>query len=117
MEENVAPKKESKFGVSFYIILVFAVIKDISDILFSLTIILSWIPPLTTILMNGIIYSYLYFIGVSIDGKKLAVSAVSSIIELIPFLGSLPMATINLVAVRMMDKVVEKIPIIPLAKK
>ena len=117
MYEAKPQKKQSKFGVGFYIVLVFAIIKDVSDVLFSLTIILAWIPPITGILMGVILYSYFFFIGVSLNGRKLATFAVSSIIEVVPFGGALPMATITLVAIRAMEGASEKIPSMPIAKK
>ncbi len=108
--------KKSKFGVGFYIMLVFAIIKDISDVFFSFTVILAWIPPITGIIMNIIIGSYFFFVGVSLNGRKLATFGASFIIEMIPFGGILPMTTINLVAIRMMENVSEKIPAVPTSK-
>ena len=109
-------KKQNKFGVGFYIILVFAIIKDISDVLFVLTVALAWIPPITGIIMNIVIGFYFFFIGVSLNRRKLATFGASFIIEMIPFGGILPMTTINLVAIRMMENVSEKIPAVPTSK-
>lgn len=117
MEEENKPKKKSKFGVGFYIVLVFAIIKDISDIVFTA---LMFTAPLTTItgaIMSMVLWAYFFFIGVSLNGRKLATFAITAIIEVIPLFGALPMATINLTAVRIMEGASEKIPLAPIAKK
>ncbi|OGZ04317.1 MAG: hypothetical protein A2648_01055 [Candidatus Lloydbacteria bacterium RIFCSPHIGHO2_01_FULL_41_20] len=109
MEEE-KPKKKSKFGVGFYIVLVFAIIKDISDIVFTAFVFTSPLTIVTGALMSMVLWAYFFFIGVSLNGRKLATFAITAIIEVIPLFGVLPMAAINLTAIRIMESASEKIP-------
>lgn len=99
----VKEKKKSKFGPGFWIIFFFAVIKDITDILLNLTVILSPVTTFTTFLMNAILLFYFFFVGVSANTRQVATFGISFIIDLIPGLNLFPLTTVNLFAIRTME--------------
>lgn len=113
MEEKKQPtpkqKEPSRFGVGFYVLLVCAVIKDVSDILLNLTIIFSWVTSFTGAIMSMAIWSYLFMSGIKMNASKLATTAISSIIDIVPGFSALPMTTLNLLAIRFLDWSEQKI--------
>lgn len=98
-----AQKEPSKMGVGFYVLLVCAVIKDLTDILLNLTIIFSWVTSFTGAIMTMAIWSYLFLSGIKMNASKLATTAISSIIDMVPGFSALPMTTLNLLAIRFID--------------
>lgn len=99
----IAEKGQSKFGVGFWILIIFAVLKDLTDIIFTLTVVLMPITSFTGFLMNAAIAMYFFFIGVKPDTKKVATFISSSIIDMLPGAGILPMTTFNLLFIRFLE--------------
>ena len=117
MEEKSEPqKKQNKFGAGFYIVLVFAAIKDISDLIFTFFLVTAPLTFVTGVAMSMVLWSYFFFIGVSLDSRKLATFLIAAIIEIMPLGGILPMATANLVAIRILENSAVKIPGLPAGK-
>lgn len=96
-------KTASKFGVGFNVLLVCAILKDISDVLLNLTIIFSWVTSFTGAIMTMAIWAYLFMSGIKMNASKLATTAISSIIDILPGFSVLPMTTLNLLAIRFID--------------
>ena len=105
LAEPSSPKKLG--GVGFYVIVMFAVLKDMLDVIENLTIILSILRTLTTFLIYIVIWCYLFFSNVGFVDKfaarKLAVLVIPFIIELIPFLNIVPATTIGLFVLRTIE--------------
>ena len=98
LAEPSSPKKLG--GVGFYVIVMFAVLKDMLDVIENLTIILSILSTLTTFLIYIVIWCYLFFSNVGFVDKfaarKLAVLV-------IPFLNIVPATTIGLFVLRTIE--------------
>ncbi len=102
-KEPVQKKEKKMTGVGFYIVLIFAIAKDLSDLLFNLTAVLSPLTTMTGLLMGAVLFCYFFFVGVTPDMRKVATFVSSSIIDAMPFLSFLPMTTINLIVIRYLE--------------
>lgn len=87
-------------GVGFKAIVVLALLKDISDIFLTASFIFTILIVGTGIAISFIISLYLFMNGVSFNTKKLVTILLMVVIEMMPFLSVLPMATIGLFLVK-----------------
>jgi hypothetical protein len=100
--EASAPAKKMT-GVGFYMVLGVVAVNDVAGVVADSTIVLFFIPVFTGIVAQGITFLYLYWNGVKLSDRKLAIILVSSTIEIIPFLNLLPAGTVNLLAIRAIE--------------
>lgn len=99
LEAKKAPKKKLT-GVMFYVILSVTIIKDLFDVVFALTVILSFLGVLFGLLVTFVVLIYYFFNQVNLTSRKLVVFFVATVIEILPFVGILPMASVSLILVR-----------------
>ena len=97
------PEKKKLTGAIFYIMLGLTLIKDGADVALNLTGVLSVLTTVISVAISFIVLFYLMVSGVSLRSRKLAIYLGSVIIEAIPFLNVLPMATITLYAIRLIE--------------
>ena len=90
-------------GPGFYLIVAAAFTKDLLDIGFNFTLLLSIATILTTLLITFIVTTYLIYNGVGLTEKKLAWWVVSLCVGLIPFLNFIPEYTISLFVIRLLE--------------
>lgn len=107
-EVDIEPPKKIG-GASFGIMMGFAMMKDLLDIFLTFisvipfTVFFVIIGSLLGIIISIAIFFYLFSNRVGWTTKKIVIFAVAFIIEIIPFLGFLPMATLNLFLVTRME--------------
>ena len=97
-------KPEKKLdGAGFWIIVGLAAVKDITDIILAATLIFAIIASFMGIIITFVIFLYLFYNGVKITTKKLTTIIITFIIEIVPFLGIIPTATISLFIVKKLE--------------
>jgi len=90
-------------GVGFYIMITLTAIKDISDVLLDISVILSFFVVLTGLIVSFAVVFYLFYNNVKPTTRKVVTWAISVGIEMVPFLSILPGATINLILIRIFE--------------
>lgn len=98
-------KKDGKklHGVSFWLIVGLAIIKDLLDIVLNISLILILLViPIGFIISFGV-FIYLYLQGVKMDSRKLATLIIGFFIDLLPLLSILPTFTITLFIIRFLE--------------
>ncbi|MCA9363617.1 hypothetical protein KC727_00115 [Candidatus Kaiserbacteria bacterium] len=103
-ENNKAATRSHLSGPVFWFIVALAVLKDLLDVIFTLTILLSIFSSVFAVLVSLIILLYLSFSGVPLTIRKAVSFFVTLLIEFIPFISFLPLATINLFLIRHFDR-------------
>jgi hypothetical protein len=102
--ESKSGKRGKKLsGGMFIFMIILTQIKDLSDIFFNITGVLFWVTFITGVGIQFIVILYLILNGVKLDSRKFATYITSLIIESIPYLNLLPMATINLLIIRKLE--------------
>jgi len=96
-----APKKMT--GPGFYMVVGIAIVKDLLDVFLNVSVVLSVVVIATGLLISFIVAFYLFYVGVKPSAKKVAVYAVSAIIELIPFLSIIPTFAFTLFIIRALE--------------
>ena len=100
-QDAQAPQGKKKMeGIAFVFMLLVAITKDIIDIIAGITLILSLFATPLSVALGLILVTYFLSMGVTPDSKKIATWATAFIIENIPLLGMLPLATISLLITR-----------------
>ncbi len=106
LKEGSLTKNRKLTGFGFMLMLGFALIKDLLDLL-NLTMILSAMSVFFTIFFNITLFFYLFMNGISFTGRyagrKLAVLAGQFIIEVIPFVNIIPATALSLVVLRTIE--------------
>ena len=83
-------------GLSFYTVLLIAILKDVSDIFADLSVILSALTPITSIIVSFVVAFYLYTSKVEMSSNKMVMYIVSLVIEFVPILNAIPTTTVVL---------------------
>lgn len=96
-------EKKKMTAPGFWGIVCIALIKDISDVFVNMTLVLAIFVIVTGILVNFIIFFYLFSSGVRPSARKLATLMFSFIIGVMPFLSILPETTVALFIVRAIE--------------
>ena len=91
-------------GVGYWVILCLAIIKDISDLVFTLTIFLAPLGSFTSLFVNAIIFIYLHLKGVRINGRNVSLGGAIVIGEITPILNIFGFTTLGLIAIRYLEK-------------
>jgi len=99
LDTKKAPKKKMT-GIAFYMMLSLTIFKDLFDIILTFTIILSFLGVLFGLLVTFIVLIYYFFNHVNLTSRKLVIFVASMAIEILPFVGVLPMASFSLILVR-----------------
>lgn len=100
---DTGEEKKKMTGPAFWMIVCVALIKDISDVFANITLVLAIFVIVTGILVNFIIFFYLFSSGVRPSARKLATLMFSFIIGIVPFLSILPETTLALFIVRAIE--------------
>ena len=98
-----APPAKKMTGVGFYIVLAIVAINDVAGLIADSTIVFFLIPVFTGLIAQLVTFTYLYWSGVKMADRKLAIILVSSTIEVLPFVNLLPAGTLNLIAIRTIE--------------
>jgi len=120
-EQKLAPKK--LVGLTFYIMLMIAIIKDVLDALANLTLILSLLSIVFSFLAVLIFGVYYYINKVKPTTRKVVTWAVAILLDSIPFISFLPLFAIGFILTRIFENsklartVVSKVPSAPGYKK
>lgn len=96
-------EKKKMTAPGFWGIVCIALIKDMSDVFLNMGIVLAIFVIVTGILVNFIIFFYLFSSGVKPSARKLATLMFSFIIGIMPFLSILPETTVALFIVRAIE--------------
>ena len=102
-------KPKSKFGVGFWILVFFAILKDITDFLLNLTVVLSPLTIATGFLMNTVVALYLWFVGIRPTVTKVATFGISFIIDVFPGTSFIPATTFNLLFTRYLENLGQRL--------
>lgn len=103
-EKSIKLPEEKLVGAGFWIMIGVAMFKDIIDIFLGLSLILSFLIVLTTIVINFVVFFYLFYNDVEITNKKVASWVSTFILEVIPLgLFFLPLTTLNLIIIRTLE--------------
>lgn len=96
-------EKKKMTGPVFWLIVLLALIKDALDLFLGFTIILSiFILPLS-LMVEACVIVYFVVQGVKPTGRKIALLAITAAVEMVPFFSFLPLFTVSVVAVRIME--------------
>lgn len=101
-DTNTKPKKKMT-GPFFYMMVVIALMKDFLDFVLTLTVVFSILIIPINILIYFIIILYLFLSGVKFGIRKISVIAGSFMVEMLPIIGLLPMATMNLFIIKSLE--------------
>jgi len=101
-DEAASPPKKLS-GPGFWMVVGAAILKDTLDVFLNISILFSVLVIFTGLIIIFIVSFYLFYNGVKLTTKKLAVWAVSAIIEIIPFLSILPTYSFTLLIIRAME--------------
>lgn len=97
------PKKKLA-GLGFVAMLFVALMKDIVDILLTLTVVLSFLIIVFDFVYWLILIAYLFVSGVRPTFIKTATGALGAVIEMVPILSAImPMATATLITMRILE--------------
>jgi len=101
-------------GPMFWLMVALAVTKDVLDVIFAASVVLSFLSSIFAVLVSLTVLFYMKYNNVPFTTRKVVTMAITFIIEFIPFASLLPLTTINLFIVRIIDnnerltKLVEK---------
>ena len=102
VQEQKAGKKKLT-GIAFALIALLALIKDILDIFLHMTIMLSIFIVFIDMGITATMLFYYFFSGVKFTTKKLAVVAISALIEILPLISMLPSTVFSLFMIRALE--------------
>jgi len=104
MDQEQQQKKVKKMtGLGFYFILMIVSVDDIVDIILTLTGVGSPVASGISIAIAGLVWVYLWIVGVGLNDRTAIRGAISFLIELIPGLGALPMGVLFLISTRLYE--------------
>ncbi len=105
------PRKKKMVGPMFWLIIMIAIFKDVSDVLANLTVVIAIFTFITSMFISFFITVYLYFEGVKFDTRKIAVLVINFIIGSIPLISFIPTYTASIFLIKWMEnsKTVSKV--------
>lgn len=90
-------------GPFFWFVLFLAFVKDVLDILFTLTVVFSFFSWIFTLPLLLVILFYLKYNQVPFTTRKVVTVCVTFILEFTPLLGLLPLSVLSLVLIRIVE--------------
>ena len=102
-QSGTAVSSKKLTGPGFWGIVCLALLKDISDVFLNLTLVVALFVIVSGLVINFIIFFYLFYTGVKPSMRKLATIAFSLIIGMVPFLSILPETTASLFILRIIE--------------
>jgi len=104
---NIEAPLKKLTGVGFYMVVMLAIIKDISDIFLNLSIVFSFFVIFSGLIISFIVFFYLFLNNVDFitkyGSKKLVILITSFIIEIVPFLSIIPVFTFTLFLIKAIE--------------
>ena len=103
-QTGVQAEPEKKLtGISFWLIVGLAIVKDALDLFLNLTLVLILLVIPIGFLISLCVFIYFYFQGVKMDSRKIATIVIGFLIDVIPILSIFPTFTATIFIIRWLE--------------
>ena len=96
-------KKKKLEGPMFMFMAMLVIVKDLLDVVFTFSVLLVFLASAFAVIVSLIVLFYLKYNEIPLTTRKVATMVITFLLEFIPFAGLLPLATLNLFLVRIID--------------
>lgn len=97
------PAKKKMTGVSFWIMVGVALMKDSLDLILNFSVFLIFLVIPLSFLFMFVTFMYLYLEGVKMDSRKIATIVISFLVDMLPLISMLPAFTLSLFIIRYLE--------------